>query len=144
MRKIRIVFREIDQNFADFVDLSIHRRNTWKQSRGDTIVRRFLQSIWFNPQMKDGANAPAYNLSKETITDIMILNKNTKAMVHSPDWDTEFFVIVTGFLRGDILAPYMSIFCLDYVLRKPIDLTKENGFVLKKRARAFFFNTKLF
>ena len=31
----------------------------------------------------------------------MITYKNTKAIVHSPDGDTDFFDIVTGFLQGD-------------------------------------------
>ena len=37
----------------------------------------------------------------------MMLYKNMKARVHSPDDDTEFFKIVTGFLLGDTLAPYV-------------------------------------
>ena len=50
----------------------------------------------------------------------MILYKNTKVKVHSPDGDTEYFDIVAGVLQGDTLAPYFII-CLDYVLRTSID-----------------------
>ena len=49
----------------------------------------------------------AYGLPKETVIVIMMLYTNTKAMVHSPDDDTDFFNIVTGVLQGDILVPYL-------------------------------------
>ena len=47
--------------------------------------------------------------------------------------DTEYFDIVAGVLQGDTLAPYLFIFCLDYVLRTSIDKIRENGFELTKR-----------
>ena len=40
----------------------------------------------------------AYSLPKETIAAIMILYKNTKVKVGSPDGDTEYFDIVAGVL----------------------------------------------
>ena len=55
-----------------------------------------------------------YCLPKETVTAIMILYKNMKVKVHSPDEDTDFFDIVVGVLQGDTLAPYLFIICLDY------------------------------
>ena len=77
-------------------------------------------------------------LSKETIVAIIMLYKNTKIKVPSPDGDTDDFVIVTGVLQGDTLAPYLFIICLDYVLRTSIDLMKENGFKLvKERSRRY-------
>ena len=57
----------------------------------------------------------ANGLSKETITAIMMLHKNMKVKVCSPDVDTDFFDIVIGVLQGDI-SPYLFIICLDYVL----------------------------
>ena len=54
---------------------------------------------------------------KETIAAIMMLYKNTKVKVHSPDGDIDYFDIVAGVLPGDTLAPYLFIICLDYVLR---------------------------
>ena len=63
----------------------------------------------------------------------MILYRNTKVKVHSPDGDTEYFDIVAGILQGDTLAPYLFIICLDYVLRTSIDKIRENGFELTKR-----------
>ena len=79
-----------------------------------------------------------YGLPKETVTAIMMLYKNTKVKVHSPNGVTDFFDIVAGILQGDTLALYLFIICLDYVLRTPIDLIKENGFTLKKaRSRLY-------
>ena len=58
--------------------------------------------------------------------------------VCSPDGDTDFFDIVVGVLQGDMLAPYLFIICLEYVLLISIDLMKENGFTLTKaRNRQF-------
>ena len=50
----------------------------------------------------------AYSQPKETIAAIMMLYKNTKVKVHSPDGDTDYFDIVVGVLQGDILATYLS------------------------------------
>ena len=68
----------------------------------------------------------------------MILYRNTKVKVCSPDGDTEYFDIVAGVLQGDTLAPYLFIICLDYVLRTSIDKIRENGFELtKKRSKTY-------
>ena len=80
----------------------------------------------------------AYGLPKETIAAIIILYRNTKVKVCSPDGDTEYLDIVAGVLQGDTLAPYLFIICLDYVLRTLIDKIRENGFELtKKRSRRY-------
>ena len=80
----------------------------------------------------------AYGIPKETVAAIMILYRNTKVKVRSPDGDTEYFDIVAGVLQGDTLAPYIFIICLDYVLRTSIDKIRENGFELtKKRSRRY-------
>ena len=49
----------------------------------------------------------AYGLPKETVAAIMILYRDTKVKVRSPDGDTEYFDIVAGVLQGDTLAPYL-------------------------------------
>ena len=80
----------------------------------------------------------AYDLPEETVAAIMSLYRNTKVEVRSPDGDTEYFNIVAGVLQGDMLAPYLFIICLDYVLRTSIDNIRENGFMLtKKRSRRY-------
>ena len=73
-----------------------------------------------------------YGLPKETVAAIMMLYRNRKVNVRSPDGDTDYFDIVEGVLQGDTLAPYLFIICLDHVLRTSIDKIKENGFKLTK------------
>ena len=65
----------------------------------------------------------------------MMLYKNTKLNVHSPDGNTDFFDIVAGLLQGDTLAPYLFIICLDYVLRLLVNLMKENCLTLEMAKR---------
>ena len=77
----------------------------------------------------------AYGLPKETVAAIIILYRNTKVKVRSPDGDTEYFDIVAGVLQGDTLAPYLFIISLDYVLRTSIDKIRENGFELTKKKK---------
>ena len=79
----------------------------------------------------------AYSIPKETVSAIMIFYRNTKVKVCSPDGDTDYFDIVAGELQGNILAPYLFIICLDYVLRTSIDKIKENGFKLTKKSRRY-------
>ena len=62
----------------------------------------------------------------------MMLYRNTKVIAYSLDGDTDYFDIIAGVLQGDILAPYLFIICLDYVLRTSIDKMKENNFKLTK------------
>ena len=79
-----------------------------------------------------------YSLPREAITAIMMLYKNTKVKVRSPDGNIDFFDIVAGVMQGDTLTPYLFIICLDYILPTLIDLMKENGFTLKKtRSRRY-------
>ena len=76
-----------------------------------------------------------YRLSKETVTAIMMLYKNMKVKVRSPDGDTDYFDIVAGVLQGDTLSPYLFIICLDYVLRTSRVLMRENCFMLSKEKK---------
>ena len=67
-----------------------------------------------------------YGLPKETVAAVMILYRNTKVKVRSPDGDTDYFDIVAGVLQGDTLVPYLFIICLEYMLRASIDKNKSN------------------
>ena len=79
-----------------------------------------------------------YGLLKETVAALMMLYRNTKVKDRSPDGHTGYFDIVARVLRGDTLAPYLFIICLEYVLRTSTDKTKENGFKLtKERSRRY-------
>ena len=73
-----------------------------------------------------------YDLPKNRVMAILMLYKNTKAMVCSSDGDIDFLDIVAGVLQGVTLASYMFIICQDYILWTSIDLIKENGFTIKK------------
>jgi hypothetical protein len=75
----------------------------------------------------------AYGIPKETVDAIMMLYRNTRSMVRSPDGDTEFFDIIAGVLQGDTLAPFIFIICLDYVLRFALDKNQDLGFTLTKQ-----------
>ena len=75
-----------------------------------------------------------YGIPKETVTAIVMLYKNTKVKVCSPDGNTDYIDIVAGMLQRDTLALYLFIICLDYMLRMSIDLIKKqkNSFKLAK------------
>ena len=51
----------------------------------------------------------ADGLPKETVAAIMMLYKNTKVKVRSPDGDMDYFDIVAGVLQGNTLVPYLFI-----------------------------------
>ena len=67
-----------------------------KKPSGNNIICQLLQGPWLH----------AHSLPKETVAAIMMLYKNTKVKVHSPDGDTDYFDIIAGVLQGDTLAPY--------------------------------------
>ena len=79
----------------------------------------------------------AYGLPKETVAAVTILYRNTNVKVRSLDGNTEYFDIVAGVLQADMLAPYLFIICLDYVLRTSIDKIRENDFELTKKSRRY-------
>ena len=62
----------------------------------------------------------AIGLPKETVTAIMMLYKNMKAMVSALDGETDFFDVVAEVLQGDKLSPSMVIICLDFNKRLQI------------------------
>ena len=62
-----------------------------------------------------------------------MLYQDSKAMVRSPDSDTDFFQIIPGVLQGDTLVPYLFIICLDNALRISADKHKEPGLTLEHR-----------
>ena len=47
--------------------------------------------------------------------------------------DTNHFNITTGVLQDDTLAHFLFIICLDYILRKSLDIHNDLGFTLKER-----------
>ena len=66
------------------------------------------------------------------VTAIMMIYKNTKAIVRSHYDDTNFFDIIDGALQGYTLEPYLLILFIDYVLQTSIDPRKK-----KKEKKTF-------
>ena len=52
-------------------------------------------------------------------------------MVCTHNRNTDFYDMISGVLHGDILATYLFILCLDYVLQMPMNLIRENCFTIK-------------
>ena len=75
----------------------------------------------------------AYGTPEEIVSAIMMLYKNTKSMVRSPDGDTDFFNITKGVLQGDTLAPYLFVICLDYIMRSATENNANLGFTLQQQ-----------
>ena len=93
----------------------------------DTINRNKMKEILLK-----------YGIPEETDCAIMMLYKNTRSMVRSPDGDTRYFEITTGVLQGDTLAPFLFIICLDYILKTSLDNNRELGFTLtEKKSRRY-------
>ena len=112
-------------NFTDSDNSSNYRRSTGKKSRGNTTVGRFLQVFDCIHRGKKDQILLAYDIPRETVTAVMMLYKNMKAVV---DGNSNLFVIVAKVWQRDTLASSLFILCRDYVLRVPIDLLKENSF----------------
>ena len=74
-----------------------------------------------------------YGIPTEIVNVILMLYKNNRFMVRSPDGDTPFFDITTGVLQGDTLAPFLFIICLDYILKQSLDSNSDLGFIIIKR-----------
>ena len=74
------------------------RRNTCKISRGNIIVRRFLQDINSIRREIIEQIVLAFGLPKEPLIAIILFYHNTKAMLRLLDIDAYFFDIVTGIL----------------------------------------------
>ena len=68
----------------------------------------------------------------------MMLYRNTKVKVRSPDGDTVYFDITAGALQRDLIARYLFIISLYDVPRMSTDKMKDNGFTLtKERSRRY-------
>ena len=114
--------------------------NSWRCTHKKTLLARilfvdFTEAFDSIPNGKMEQILVAYGLPKKTAAAIMMLYRNTKVKVRSPDGDTDYLDIVAGALQWDTLAPYLFIICLDYVLRTSIDKIKENSSKLTKEKR---------
>ena len=76
----------------------------------------------------------AYGIPDTIVQGINIMYTDTKAVVLSPDGETDSFMIRAGVLQGDTLAPYIFIIVLDYVMRVALGNDEANlGFTISQR-----------
>ena len=91
------------------------------------FLSTFLKSIWLHTQRE----LLTYGLPKETVTAIMMLYKNTKVKIRSPDKETNFFDIVASVLQGITLvhiysySAYTTYFDHQYIWWKKMVYTKK-------------------
>ena len=103
-----------------------HQRSLCKKNLDTTILFvDFSKAFDSIHREKMEQKLLTYVIPKETVTAMIMLYRNTKVKVCSPDRDTDFFDIVAGVLQGDTLALYLFIICLDYVLWMSINLIKK-------------------
>ena len=76
---------------------------------------------------------PLYGIPDHMVNAIKTLYTNTKAIVNTPDGETESFDILAGVLQGDTLAPFIFILVLDYVLRISVDQNQALGLEIQPR-----------
>ena len=104
--------------------LTIHRilKGVWAKNLEATILFVDLIKAFDSIHWGKMEQIPlTYSVPKETVAAIMMLYRNTKVKVYSPDGDKNYFDIVAGVLQGDTLPPYLFIICVDHVLWTSID-----------------------
>ena len=117
LERIKRILEKAIHNITDSDNSSNHKSSCYKPW-GDTLVRRFLQSIDSIHKEKMERILLAYGLPRETVRALMILYSNTKVKVRSTDVDTDFSGSVAGLQHGDTLAQYLFIISLDFFERR--------------------------
>ena len=116
-------------------------KNGFRKNRSTTgqilTIRRILEGVKdknlpLTLLFIDFSKVRKYGFPSETVNAIMILYKNTRYMVRSPDGDTPFFEITTGVLQCHTLSPFLFIICIEYILKNFLDCNKELGFIISK------------
>ena len=74
-----------------------------------------------------------YGIPEPIVEAIKSLYTNTEGTVITPDGETEFFEITFGVLQGDILAPFIFIIVLDYILRLSLDNLNDRSLQIQAR-----------
>ena len=66
-----------------------------------------------------------YGIPEGIISAIRVLYTDTSSSILSSDGETELFSIIAGILQRDILALFLFIIVVDYVLRMSVDTIKK-------------------
>ena len=69
-----------------------------------------------------------YGIPEQIIEVIQVLYTNTKATIYTSDGETQPTDIKEGILQGDMLAPFLFILAVDYILRVSVDQNTDKGF----------------
>ena len=94
LRKIRTTFEGSIHNFTASSNPSDHWRSAGKNFEATQLFVDFSKAFDSIHRGKVEATLLVCDLPKEIVTAMMELYKSTKAMVHSPDRDTDSFSIV--------------------------------------------------
>ena len=101
-------------NFLDSDYWMNYRRSTLKNLESTILFVDINSAVDYIPRGKMEQILLEYGFFKETVTAIMILYKNTKAIVRSANGNTDVFARV---LQGETLPLIPPIIFLDFVLR---------------------------
>ena len=91
LEKIRTVLKEIDPQLLRFRLSTESSKEYARKISRPHYFSKFLQIIWFHTQRKDGANNNSIWSPEINCYSSNYALQNTKAMVPSPDSDTNFF-----------------------------------------------------
>ena len=109
LRKIRMVFGEIDQQHHKFwLSVKLSMEYVQKNLEAKLLFIAFSKAFDSMHKGKMEQILQAYCLPKESFTAILILYKYIKAMVHSSNGDTTFPEIFAGILQRNTLVPLVS------------------------------------
>ena len=133
--KIRKICKENVLELLRFYYLSNNRRIKCRNLEVAQLIVYYSKAFNFVYRRNMELILLAYAISKETVSVITLLYKNTRAMVGLSDSDFDFIKIVTAVMQMDTFTLYLSIICFNYVLLTSIDLMIENAFALKMARR---------
>ena len=112
--------RKQSTNFSDSDYSFNHWRNMGKKSQSNTIVCRFLQDFIYGGKIEI---LLAYGFPKETVTAIIMLYKETKVIVCSPDNDSNYFDIG----HWNLVRRYIStVFIYNLPRLHPMNISRSN------------------
>ena len=74
-----------------------------------------------------------FGLPDKIIAGIKTMKDNPETFVFSPDGATDSFFTTAGILQGDILAPYLFIIVVGYILCISLDPINNHGLTLQER-----------